>query len=267
MSADQNDRPLVEFTSLAIAGAGIMTVSAACGDATLVMLRPLVAIGWMLLAFGVVRSLSHLGRRDRAPLAWRGIGRSPLTHEILLAASLLAAGALMAASDETTVMAAFIRPATAILGVLFLLSIGRVYALGGQPAWQGVSAVAPLSTGLAFGAVMTASDGLPTVPPDVIYWLIGADALVFLARAWRVSRVLRAARTAGRPAPDPMPLLVARGLLLTVLPVAVLLFRPGLYAAIPAAFGIAIDRLGFYLLRAPQTTESEIARAESKLKE
>jgi len=267
VSADHGDRPLVEFTSLAIAGAGIIIVAAASADATLVMLRPLVAIGWLLLVFGVVRSLSHLGRRDRAPLAWRGVGRSPLTHELVLAAALLVAAALMAASDDLTVMAAFIRPATAIVGVLFLLSIGQVYALGGQPAWQGVSAVSPLSTGLAFGAVMVTADGLPSVPPGVTYWLVGADALVFLARAWRVSRILRAARMSGRPAPDPIPLFVARGLLLDALPVAVLLVRPGLYAAIPATFGLAIDRLGFYLLRAPQTTESEIAHAESKLKD
>ena len=265
MSADQNDRPLVEFTSLAMAGAGMMAVTAACADATILTCRPLVSIGWMLLAFGVARSLSHLGRRDRAPLAWRGLGRSPITHEMVLAALLLGSAALMVSADEGSVTAGVTRAATAIFGVLFLLSIGRVYQLGGQPAWQGVSALSPLTAGLAFGGIMVAADGLPSVPPGIPYWLIGIDAVMFVARAIRVVRILRAAQAAGTPGPDPVPMLAARLLLLNVLPVAVLLLRLGLYAVVPAAFGLVIDRWGFYLLRAPQTTESEIAKVESKL--
>ena len=92
--------PLVAFTSLAIAGAGLVTASAyfelvhgglpAAGT---------MAAGAVLIAAGLLVSLGHLGRKRRAALAVRGAGRSALSNEALLAGFALAAAAAAAAME------------------------------------------------------------------------------------------------------------------------------------------------------------------------
>ena len=154
MSGHSGHRSLVVFTSLAIAGAGLVSASACFELRYGLDSGRMVAAGAVLLATGLLVSLGHLGRKRRAGLAVRGAGRSALSNEALLAGLALAAAALAAGLDLAGAHARAV--ATALAGAVnaaFLVSIGLVYRIRGQRTWRGFSAATPLTGGLAFGAI------------------------------------------------------------------------------------------------------------------
>jgi DMSO reductase anchor subunit len=266
MSARAGHGPLVAFTSLAIAGAGLVAASAyfelvhgAAGAGA-------TAAGAILVAAGLTVSIDHLGQKSRAALAVRGVGRSALSNEALLAGLALGAAAIAAAAGLSGVRAAPLVAGAGAANAAFLVSIGLVYRVPGQLTWRGFSAVTPLTGGLAFGAIaVQATAAAGGVHPGTLLF-IAVDALLFSQR-WRdIAGIAYSERMLADPwHVRRTPLLAARFFLLNVVPFFLLL-GAGTPLAIPvAAAGLAVDRFGFYALALQQTTEYEIGAVEARI--
>jgi DMSO reductase anchor subunit len=266
MSEQTGHRPLVVFTSLAVAGAGLVAASSGFELVYRHASPGALATGTVLLAAGLVVSLVHLGQTRRAPLALRGAGRSALSNEVLLAGLALAAAALSAGLDLAGAHAPGAVFTAGAINALLLVSIGLVYRVRGQRTWGGFSALTPLSGGLAFGAIAVQSMTVAGGAFRGTLVLLAIDALVFLRR-WR--------DVAGIALPDAVPaqavfarrdqLLGARFFLLDVVPGLLLVAWPTPLAAVVAAAGLCVDRVAFYGLALPHTTEHEIAGVEEQI--
>ena len=266
MTDSAGHRPLVAFTSLAIAGSGL--VSACALNQVLQGYAPAgpLAAGAGLLASGLAVSLGHLGQRRRAPLAVRGAGRSPLSNEVLLAGAALglaltAAGLAWAGGPSGGVVAA-----AGVVNALFLLSVGLVYRLEGQLTWQGFSVLTPLTGGFAFGAIVLGSLAGADRGMRWVLLLPAIDALVFSQR-WRdISNIpYSAAMLASAWHFRRTQLLAARFFLLDAVPFFVLAVSPSPVAMVLAAIGLALDRIAFYALALQHTTEYAVAAVESRI--
>jgi hypothetical protein len=258
--------PLVAFTALAVAGAGMIfspAVAAALGLEWTAVPR-LVPAGGVLLGAGMIVSLVHLGRPRRAPLALAAAGRSVLSAEVLLAGATLA-GAMWASVVPRSLPANF---AASSLAVAFLVSVGLVYNLRGHYWWRGLAAVAPLNLGATLAALAIAASlplhRSPATPAVLV--LAGTDAILFVARLVRHSRIPRPFRRRHPALFAPtLPLVASRLALANLLPVLLVLGgRPG-PATAALALGILVDRFAFYALSAQHTTEVEIAVVEEEL--
>ena len=268
MSAHAGHRPLVVFTSLAIAGAGLVAASGYLGLVHRGVPASALAAGAMLLGTGLVVSLGHLGQRTRAGLALRGAGRSALSNEALLAGVALAAAALAAGLDMAGAHAPAATAVAAAVNAAFLLSVGAVYRLGGQLTWRGFSTLTPLSGGLAFGVIAVQSmlgPGGAGVSRGTLV-LIAIDAFVFLQRWREVASVpLPPARLADPRLARRDQLLGARFFLLDVVPPFLMIAWPTPLAAAIAAAGVVADRIGFYALAIRHDTEHELAAVEARI--
>jgi len=270
MRRDFADAPLVAFTSLAIAGAGAVAgrpLLAALGRAPWAGGTAEATLGGGLLFLGLLVSLAHLGRPGRMVQVSRGLGRSALSLEVLLA-TLVTVGALTAvllgrvAGDIALTHVSHALAACLALG--FLASLGLVYRLRGQRTWGGPTVLAPATLGLAFGVALVvarASDPQVTVPCLV---LLGLDAVVFVARSrvvWRLDGAF--VPTHPRLFARRWPLLALRLILVDLITALLLaLGHPGGAVSV-LAIGVLVDRLGFYGLAAQRTSESEIQHVES----
>jgi DMSO reductase anchor subunit len=265
MSAHTAHRPLVLFTSLAIAGAGLVAASAYFELVHGLAYPAVVAAGALLLAAGLTVSLGHLGQKRRAGLAVRGVGRSALSNEALLAGLALAAAAaagLGFRGGSSPVATA----AAGAANVAFLASVGLVYRVRGQRTWKGFSAATPVTGGLAFGSIAIQSVTEPGGVVVATLLFIAIDALLFSQR-WR--------DVVGIPLSDDVmanprqvrrtQLLAARFFLLDVIPFFVLAVSPRPAAILAAAAGLFVDRFGFYALTLQHTTEHEVAAVEAQL--
>lgn len=266
----QGHAPLVVFTSLAIAGAGIVTVDNVLRDtARAAVSTPALTAGVALQALALLLSMLHLGRIDRAPLAPRRIGRSPLSNEVVVAGAALAASAALLVLGWRESAPGGMRLLASALCAGYLTAIGRVYAVPGQLTWTGAASITPIFAGCAFGAVLiqalaVAPDG---VPRDVAA-VLGIDAVIFVLR-WQETAVVDGS-AAGRVA-GPFWLrrhqwLLARVLLLDVVPFALLLASPTPLVIVVAAAGLVVDRVAFYGLAVQQTTEREIGRVDDEIR-
>jgi len=266
MSRHTGHGPLVAFTSLAIAGAGLI-VASACFEVVHHHRFPSALVAGVLLqATGLTVSLGHLGQKRRAWLAVRRTGRSALSNEVVSASLALASGVFAAG------MGAWDRPdptVTLIAGVVnaaFLVSIGLVYRVGGQRTWQGASVLTPLTGGCAFGAITIQAWSVTGGVLNMVLLLAVLDAAVFVQR-WREVAAIRipAASLTGSGMSHRDQLLGARLILLDVLPFFLLLAGPTPLAAVVAAAGLVVDRTGFYALALQRTTEHELAGVEEIL--
>ena len=265
MSRHDGHGPLVAFTSLAIAGAGVI-VASVCLELTHDHLHSSALVAAFLLQpGGLAVSLAHLGQVRRAALAMRGAGRSALSNEVILAPLALACGALVAANGVWGRPMPALTVIAGAVNALFLLSIGLVYRVRGQRTWQSASAFTPLTAGCAFGAIAIQSvfvggDG-GGLNLAVLFVLL--DAAVFVQR-WRDVAAVRipAASLSGSRMSHRNQLLGARFALLDVLPLLLLLAWPTPLAAVVASAGLLMDRAGFYALAFQHTTEHEVAAVE-----
>jgi anaerobic dimethyl sulfoxide reductase subunit C (anchor subunit) len=267
MNRLRHDLPLVVFTWLAIAGGGTIAVSFLGEIAGRRGGASAVLIGSALVAAAVVASLGHLGRPLRAPLAASGLGRSPVSNEVLLAVLTVSSAALAASGwggESTAVLA---RLAALLLAPALLASIGAVYRAGGQLAWTGASACSPLAAGLLVGAFAT--NALAPDGQGAALWaltgLTAVDAAVVALRWRSFSQSVRRV-----PAPEQMRIshaawMAARVALLDIAPLASAALGAPVLAACLAAAGLLADRAGFYLTALQHTTEAEIGRVERLL--
>ncbi len=258
---DTGHRPLVLFTSLAVAGAGAI-VSGAAGLYAADASRLALIAGAVLLAAGLVVSVGHLGRRERAPYAARGLAHSPISREAVLG-GLTVVLALLALALPGIASSQWMRWGAGVLAVGFLISVGLVYRIGGQLTWTGASALTPLTAGLAFGAVF--ADSLPPshAVSTVTVGALALDTLVF-SRRWR--QVLQVAvdhpGTLGTGFDRRHEWLAGRFFLLDVVPCVLLFLWPTPLTAACAGVGVIADRAGFYALAFQHRTEAEIGRVE-----
>jgi DMSO reductase anchor subunit len=259
--------PLVVFTTLAVMGAGMLTtpllawaIAGTPAPAADAMPR-----GALLLGTGLLVSLAHLGRPLRAPLAPLGLGRSRLSAEIVCAGVALLCGAAAAIFHYVSPV---LDIAAALAAVAFLVTLGLVYSLPGQLTWRGAVVWMPLSSGIGFGAVSLAGlwgDALVAV---------GAVAAVALAADTGLLILHRSVLVFPRgPLSPRYPALFARRQFVLAARFGLVDILPGicLLAGLPAlaagllALGILIDRLAFYGLACPHTTEAEVEQVEGLL--
>ena len=257
--------PLAAFTTLAMAGAGLVGAGAVSGR--LNQRAWIAAAGAALMAAGIAISLAHLGRKRRAPMAARGVGRSALSNEVItasIAAALAALTAVLAAAGRPNEMAGTI---AGIAGAAFLLSMGLVYRIRGQRTWQGFSALTPLTGGLAFGAAAIQAASAPGAVSSGTLLAVAIDALVFSQR-WRDVAAIKAplAPDAGAWWRHRIQWLGARFFLLDAVPFLLLAAGLSVPAAACAAAGLVVDRVTFYALALPHTTEQEVADVEERLR-
>lgn len=266
----QEHAPLVVFTGLAIAGAGLVAAAPVLWASVPAKVSTMaVAAGVALQALALVVSLLHLGRKSRAPLAARRAGRSALSNEILMAGAALAASAALLALGWREPAPAAMRSLAGALCAGCLVAIGLVYRIPGQLTWMGPAALTPLSAGCAFGAVCIQAlvpelDGVPRA----VVAILGIDAAIFLLR-WQETAALDVSvvgRVAGPFWPRRHQWLFARFFLLDAVPLAVLLVWPTPVVIAVAATGLAIDRLAFYGLAVQHTTEREVERVDEEIR-
>jgi len=266
MSAHAGHRPLVVFTSLAIAGAGLVSASAYFELVHGLVSPSALAAGAVLTAAGLAVSLGHLGQKRRAALAVRGAGRSALSNEALFAGFALAVAAIVAVMGLSGSRAPVPTAAAGAVNAAFLVSIGLVYRVRGQRTWQGFSAATPLTGGLAFGAIaVQTTAGSGDVYLGTLLF-IAIDALLFSQR-WRD---IVGIAFSERMLADPWharrtQLLAARCFLLNVIPFFLLAASPTPLAIPVAAAGLLVDRFSFYVLALQHTTEHEIAGVEAQI--
>ena len=267
---NQGHTPLVVFTSLAIAGAGMVAVDPVLREsAHAAASTPAIAAGVTLQAIALVVSLLHLGSKSRAPLAARRIGPSPLSNEIVMAAAALAASTAVLALGWREPAPAAARAVAGLLCAGFLVAIGLVYRIPGQLTWTGPAAITPLSAGCAFGAVCLQAlvpelDGVPRA----VVAILGIDAAIFLLR-WQEAAAVDVSvvgRAAGPFWPWHHQWYFARFYLLDVVPIALLLAWPTPIVIGVAAAGLVVDRLAFYGLAVQHTTEREVERVDDAIR-
>ena len=149
--------------------------------------------------------------------------------------------------------------------MVFLVTLGLVYALPGQQTWRGAVVWMPLTSGLGFGAV-----GLAAFWGEALT-AIGAVAAIVLAADTALLVVRRLALVWPREPVAPrypavfarrQALLLARFALVDILPGLCLLAGFRWTAVALFGLGILVDRAAFYGLAAQRTTESEVARVE-----
>ena len=263
MSRPSGHAPLVWFTSLAIAGAGLVVAAAWRPPGFTSVQANALVDGALLLSVGIAISTLHLGRWWRAPLAVRGIGRSPLSGEVVLASAVLASCLLLWTEYRHGRVEIIGRAAAAIVSIAFLVSIGLVYRLGGQRTWRGAATLLPLTAGLVFGEVyLSAAGGGFDAAPIVPICIVGADAAVYLIRWWGIARVSERGRTGARARWTVNGATAVRLILFDVAPLARLALGAADPARVAVMVGLAFDRFTFYALANQHTTEAEITRVE-----
>lgn len=264
-----HETPLVLFSALATAGAGVGATHLVAGFLgagwALPDTRASILSGLLLLA--AVASAGHLGRPARGPMALLGLGRSPLSNEVgaLGLALVLAASTLVLPPGPWTPFLGF---TASLASVFFLLALGGVYVLPGQVAWRGFGAMSPLVMGFTWGVLLDLGlpGGFPPPGGTMLWMAILADALLTGGRWRRMERWASRAQTAHPGAFRHRRVLMVIRMILATLATPVAL-RMGEWIPAVALFSLAIllDRLSFYALALRQTTESEVRRVESLL--
>ncbi len=223
----------------------------------------------LLLAPGTLVSAGHLGRPVRSPLALKGVGRSPLSHEIWSLGLALTFGLLAwlgPARGPWTVLAGL---GAGVSSVAFLLSLAAVYALPGRPGWGGAARVQPLFLGLVWGLALSLGSGGPAggwQSWGPLLLCLGADTLLTLGPGLRQGG--RGGR--GEPvhpsfAPLARPVLLLRLLLSGLLAPLLLFFSWADLGLGVLSLALLLDRFGFYAFAQVETTESEVKRVEALL--
>jgi anaerobic dimethyl sulfoxide reductase subunit C (anchor subunit) len=269
--------PLVMFTGLAMFGCGM---AAAYLPAWIVGWRPFIptpgyaSAAGAVMGVGLFFSLGHLGKPLRMLLTLRGVGRSPLSNEVLLAGVAFSAmaGTAFIPSQGSLLTGVW------IVGVLAswatLIAIGRVYRLKGTVGWSGGAVFQPLLLGLAAGVMVLllgVSSRAVAPPLGALQGELLALLILFLVldTAAGFLRARRLTQGAGGFAPShptlfrrAQALLVSRFVLANVAPAILALSGQMVAALIVLVLGISADRISFYGLALRHSTESEIARVE-----
>jgi hypothetical protein len=268
-----HELPLVLFTALATAGAGV-------GTAHLVFLLlgwvPLVPSGWVmalqgvLLAVGLLLSLGHLGRPFRSMLALSGLGRSSLSNEVAVVGAVLLASLGSVALPAGHALVAPMTLMALVISPLVLMALGLVYRLPGQPTWRGPVLAQPLVLGVAFGLTVllgTLREGTGARGELLVLSFLLADGLLVWERARRLpTALLRGVPVHPGHFARRGPTVSVRILLGILLPAGALIQGWVSLAGTFLFLNLFIDRFLFYGLAVRRNTEAEIAMVEAALR-
>jgi len=273
MGAGFRELPLVLFTALTIAGAGVGTAHLSLGFlgwVPLVPARGVMALLGILLAVGLLLSLGHLGRPFRSALALSRIGRSPLSNEVLVVGVALATSLVSVALPAGHFLVAPLTLTALVSSVLTLLALGLVYRLPGQLSWVGPVLVQPLVLGIAFGLTVllgTLPAGTGARSELLILLILLADGLLVWDRTRRISGALyRGVPAHPRFLGKRGVAVILRILLGVLLPAGALLWGWAVLAGILLFLNLFLDRFLFYGLGVRCDTEAEVLRVEAALR-
>lgn len=263
--------PLILFTALGIAGAGVAAthpIAFACGFVPWIPARPEALLAALLIGSGLLISLLHLGRPARMARALSQIGSNFLSNEVFAACMTLIMCLCIRIIPGSNGAVNLLWGIAASSGLFFLISLGRVYRLPGQLFWTGYAVATPALLGILFGLVALSAyeQRASTKIVAAILGLLALDAALQVLRWIRLER----SRSQGQPAHprifgDRHRLLILRFLSVTVFPTFAFLSAMPTIALIILGLGIVHDRFAFYVLALQQTPESEIARIEELL--
>jgi len=265
--------PLVLFTALAIAGAGIGTAHLGL---RLLGWVPLVPPGWVmalvgsLLALGLLLSVGHLGRPFRSAFSLSRVGRSPLSNEVLVLGVALVTSLGSVTLPPGHSLLAPLSATALVSSVLTLLALGLVYRLPGQLTWAGPVFAQPLILGLAFGLTVlqgTLPAGTRARAELLILVILLADGLLVWERTRRITRVLhRGVPSHPRVQGQKGTALILRIIMGVLLPAGALSAGWSELAGALLFLNLFLDRTLFYGLAVHSDTEAEVGRVVTALR-
>ncbi|HHL2500710.1 TPA: dimethyl sulfoxide reductase anchor subunit family protein [Yersinia enterocolitica] len=137
-----HELPLVFFTVLGQTAVGVFALvflSHKLGLTTAQQLKQANIVGLILMLVGLVIGALHVGQPLRAMNMLLGVGRSPMSNEILLSSLFVAMACgtvFFSIIVKNTVLAMLCNVATVIFGLAFAWSITQVYQLTTVPNWD-----------------------------------------------------------------------------------------------------------------------------------
>ncbi|WEM40884.1 dimethyl sulfoxide reductase anchor subunit [Photobacterium sp. DA100] len=138
-----HELPLVFFTVLAQAAAGaylILLLSQPLNGMDERKLSIGILVSMALLSVGMLVGMFHLGMPIRALNLLAGIGRSPMSNEILLGGAFAGFGVLVGLAGfygkGTAAQRKALRWVTAVFAIAFVATIPKVYQLSTVAAWN-----------------------------------------------------------------------------------------------------------------------------------
>lgn len=137
-----HELPLVFFTVLGQTAVGLFALvflSHKLGLTTAQQLKQANIVGLILMLVGLVIGALHVGQPLRAMNMLLGVGRSPMSNEILLSSLFVAMACgtvFFSAMVKNAVLAMLCNVATVIFGLAFAWSITQVYQLTTVPNWD-----------------------------------------------------------------------------------------------------------------------------------
>lgn len=137
-----HELPLVFFTVLGQTAVGLFALvllSNKLGMTTPQQLKQANIIGLILVMVGLIVGTLHVGQPLRAANMLLGVGRSPMSNEIVLSGLFVAMACgtvFFSVMVKNAVLAALCNVATVIFGLAFAWSITQVYQLTTVPNWD-----------------------------------------------------------------------------------------------------------------------------------
>jgi anaerobic dimethyl sulfoxide reductase subunit B (iron-sulfur subunit) len=161
LGMDTRELPLVAFTLLGQAAAGVAVIS----WFTQPLSGPLLAVAGVLISAAVLVSLLHLGTASNAWRTAANVKRSALSREVLALASFGLASALAIVAPGVG------RVALGVTGIALVFSMATVYQLDSVPGWKTWRTHAAFATSaLLLGAMMITFIHWSAQP--VPFWLV-----------------------------------------------------------------------------------------------
>lgn len=137
-----HELPLVFFTVLGQTAVGLFALvflSHQLGLTTAQQLKQANIVGLILMLVGLIIGALHVGQPLRAMNMLLGVGRSPMSNEILLSSLFVAMACgtvFFSAMVKNSMLAMLCNVATVIFGLAFAWSITQVYQLTTVPNWD-----------------------------------------------------------------------------------------------------------------------------------
>ncbi|MGM7745481.1 dimethyl sulfoxide reductase anchor subunit family protein [Yersinia enterocolitica] len=137
-----HELPLVFFTVLGQTAVGVFALvflSHKLGLTTAQQLKQANIVGLILMLVGLVIGALHVGQPLRAMNMLLGVGRSPMSNEIVLSSLFVAMACgtvFFSVIVKNAVLAMLCNVATVIFGLAFAWSITQVYQLTTVPNWN-----------------------------------------------------------------------------------------------------------------------------------
>ena len=177
-----HELPLVFFTVFGQAAAGmmlIMMISRTLDMSNAEQAKRVHLVAMVLMAVGMALGGTHMGQPLRAINMMFGLGRSPMSNEIVLSGAFFGFGALTVLMEimnkGSEGLRKIVNAAAVVTGVLFVWSIPQVYRLTTVATWaNGYTTLHMYLTALLAGGALVAAFGC--VRTGAIALMLGAIA-------------------------------------------------------------------------------------------